>query len=92
MAFTKLAVPRRWAKEAARCQARSDKVQFLNDQKTVEARQQLKAMRTITFHSAAPSAGEFWDPKGKNKAKGSSGKCERINRGHRAKLNQAKGL
>lgn len=90
MAFSKRSESR--SADAVRCQRRSDKVQFLNDQGTIEARQQLKAMRVITFHSAPVSAGEFWDPKGKNKAKGSSGKCERINRGHKAKLNQAKGL
>lgn len=91
MAFKKRLESR--SADAQRCRARHDKVETLQALKTVDARKQLKAMRDVWYDTdKAGTAGEFWDPKGKNKAKGSSGKCDRINRGHTAKLNQAKGL
>lgn len=90
MAFSKRTESR--STDAQRCRARYDKVQALTAEGTPESRRQLKAMRTIEIRGTTSGAGEYWNPKGKQLARGSSGKCERINRGHRAKLNQAKGI
>lgn len=81
------------ADDAQKCRRRYDLVNHLSSQKTVEARKQLKAMRDVWYGTDKPgTAGEYWNPKAKQLVKGSSGKCDRINRGHRAKLNQAIGL
>lgn len=77
------------------CGRRAAKVNRLNiqaDAGDASARATLKAMRVIKQGAPAPSAGELWNPKGKQLAKGSPTKCKQINRGHRAKANQARGL
>lgn len=90
MAFSKRTESR--SADAKRCRDRHEKVQRLQQEGTADSRKQLKLMREIRFHSAPAGCGECWNPKGKALARGSSGKCERINRGHKAKLNQGKGI
>lgn len=74
------------------CGRRAQKVARLQADGDSAARAELKRMRDIRFGAPAKGAGELWNPKGKQLAKGSSTKCDQINRGHRAKANQARGL
>lgn len=91
MAFSKRVESR--SDDAQRCRRRHDLVEHLSGQKSVESRKALKQMRDVWYGTDKPGcAGEYWNPKAKQLVKGSSGKCDRINRGHRAKLNQAMGL
>lgn len=79
---------------------REAKVQELRNEGTPESRKQLKAM--LDWHpewenaghrrAVTPNGGMMHNPKGKRHVKASSAKCDRINRGHRAKLNQGKGI
>lgn len=92
MAFQKREHHRKWDAEAERCGRKFQLIDHLKAERTPESRKALKAMMEIRVSYAAPTAGAAWNPKGKRVARGSSNKCDRINRGHRAKLNQGKGI
>ena len=79
---------------------REQKVQALRAEGSPESRKQLKAMQDWRpewenaghRRAVTPNGGMMHNPKGKRHVKGSSAKCDRINRGHRARLNQGKGI
>lgn len=66
-------------------QMREAKVNHLREANTPEARKALKQMGVMNYRTGRTMLGEWWNPKGKRNAKGSSVKATKINRVFNAK-------